>query len=137
VKYDNPLPTTIGLVFMAGKVLLLRRSRPPGEGKWDTVGGFLAGGETAEESLIREAREEIGCVVVNLRALGTYSSVYGDTGLKTIGVAFACELESNAMIRLSDENSEYDWFGPAEVPEIALRDVELAVGDWARLNLPT
>jgi ADP-ribose pyrophosphatase YjhB (NUDIX family) len=121
------LPTTIGLIRRGDRLLLLRRSQAPAVGRWDTVGGFLSGGETAEQNLVREAREEIGCEVVDLRPVGTYSSVYGDTGLTTVGIAFSCRIADDAVIALSAENSAYGWFGRDELPELAFDDVAAAV----------
>ena len=129
VKYDNPLPTTIGLICRGRTLLLLRRAHAPALGAWDTVGGFLAGSETAEENLVREAWEEIGCQVVDLRPTGTYASVYGDTGLPTVGVAFTCRIADDAVITLSEENSEHGWFGWGEIPDLAFADVSAAVRD--------
>jgi NADH pyrophosphatase NudC (nudix superfamily) len=129
VKYDNPLPTTIGLICRGRTILLLRRADEPARGRWDTVGGFLSGGETAEQNLVREAREEIGCPVVDLRPVGSYSSVYGDTGMTTVGIAFRCRIADDAVIRLSDENSEHGWFGWDEIPDLAFADVAQAVRD--------
>ncbi|MFI9511418.1 NUDIX hydrolase [Nocardia sp. NPDC052566] len=126
MKYDNPLPTAIGVITVAERVLLLRRAIEPACGQWDTVGGFLSGDETAEECLRREAREEIGIDVHALSFLGTFASVYGDTGLQTLGIAFRCEVDGSP-IELSDENSEYAWFGFDEVPEVAFADVRKAV----------
>ena len=128
-KYDNPLPTTIGLICRGSRLLLLRRAQAPALGKWDTVGGFLSGGETAEQNLVREAWEEIGCQVVDLRPVGTYSSVYGDTGLTTVGIAFSCRIADDAVITLSAENSEYGWFDREELPDLAFDDVTAAVRD--------
>jgi NAD+ diphosphatase len=125
-KYDNPLPTTLGLVLDGDRILLLRRAHEPRKGSWDTVGGFLSGTETAEENLVREGLEEIGSEVRNLRFTGSYSSVYGDTGLLTIGLAFTCELAPRAEIVLSDESSEYGWFPLDDLPELAFADGEAA-----------
>jgi NADH pyrophosphatase NudC (nudix superfamily) len=130
-KYDNPLPTTIGLICRGRSILLLRRAHEPAAGSWDTVGGFLSGGETAEENLVREAWEEIGCQVVDLRPAGTYPSVYGDTGLTTVGIAFTCRIADDAVITLSEENSEHGWFGHDELPDLAFADVTAAVRDLA------
>ena len=129
VKYDNPLPTTIGLICRGPRLLLLRRAQEPARGKWDTVGGFLSGGESAEQNLVREAGEEIGGEVTDLRPVGTYSSVYGDTGLTTVGIAFACRVADDAVITLSEENSGYGWYGWDEIPELAFTDVTAAVRD--------
>jgi NAD+ diphosphatase len=131
VKYDNPLPTTIGLVVRDDRLLLLRRAIAPQRGWWDTVGGFISAGETAEETMRREAREEIGAEIVIERQLGTYASVYGDTGLQTLGIAFACRLADEAAeLRISEESSEHAWFAPDELPRLAFADVQQAADRW-------
>jgi len=126
-KYDNPLPTTVGLILDGDRILLLRRAHEPRKGSWDTVGGFLSGAETAEENLVREGLEEIGCELRNLRFAGSYSSVYGETGLKTIGLAFTCELPPDTEIVLSEENSGYAWFPLTDRPPLAFSDCEAAL----------
>lgn len=130
-KWNNPLPTTIGLVAREGEVLLLRRAVAPAVGAWDTIGGFLSPGESAEECLGREAIEEIGCSLEIREILGTYPSVYGDTGLPTIGVAFLCE-PPIGVIRLSAENSDHAWFDLNDLPRIAFADVSDALAALAR-----
>lgn len=44
----------------AGRLLLVRRGRPPGEGQWSLPGGRVEPGETDEAALVREVREETG-----------------------------------------------------------------------------
>ncbi|MGW5011596.1 NUDIX domain-containing protein [Micromonospora chalcea] len=132
VKYNNPLPATIGIIHDSDRLLLVRRADEPRKGGWDTVGGFLTPSETAEECLRREALEEIGCALVNLTPLGTYASVYGSTGLRTLSVAFLCSLPPGGEIRLSAENDAFAWYGPLEVPELAFDDVRSAVADALR-----
>jgi ADP-ribose pyrophosphatase YjhB (NUDIX family) len=130
VKYDNPLPTTIGLVEADGRLLLLRRAIEPQRGWWDTVGGFVAAGESAEQAMLREAEEEIGVCVRIERLVGTFSSVYGDTGLRTLGVAFACSLPADAVVTLSAESLEHAWLAADELPPLAFADVQAAAEAW-------
>lgn len=131
VKYDNPLPTTIGLVEADGRLLLLKRADAPQRGWWDTVGGFIAAGESAEQAMLREAREEIGVAVRIEQLLGTYGSVYGDTGLRTLGVAFRCTLPPDARLRISAESTDHGWFARAELPPLAFADTQAAADAWA------
>ncbi|MDQ7904114.1 NUDIX hydrolase [Phytohabitans sp. ZYX-F-186] len=134
VKYNNPLPSTIGIIRRGEEYLFLRRTNDPQKGKWDAVGGFLAPGERAEDCLIREAEEEIGCTVTDIRVIGTYASVYGSTGLETIGIAFLCSLAPGDDIRLSPENDAYAWFRTDRIPELAFDDVRKATSD--ALDIP-
>lgn len=130
-KWNNPLPTTIGVILDGTKALLVRRKVAPRKGTWDAVGGFLAGSESAEECLLREAREELGLDIHIIGPLGTYPSIYGDTGLSTIGVAFECELIISGDINLSDENDAFGWFELEQLPEIAFADVAASLSEAA------
>jgi NADH pyrophosphatase NudC (nudix superfamily) len=131
VKYDNPLPTTIGLVVDGDAVLLIRRSIEPALGEWDAVGGFLSGSETAEENLARECIEETGLRLKSMQFIGSFSSVYGATRAKTIGIAFECVADNAEGIRLSDENSEFSWFKLDQLPRVAFSDVSKALQELA------
>ena len=128
-KYDNPLPTTIGIVHKGDEYLFLRRADEPCRGEWDTVGGFLGPGETAEECLVREAREELGCAVTDLVPVGTYASMYGPSRLPILGISFVCILAPGSRIRLSAENDAYRWFSRHQIPDLAFSDVRQAVRD--------
>jgi 8-oxo-dGTP diphosphatase len=54
-------------------VLLLRRARPPQQGLWSAPGGKMEFGESPDECVIREIREETGLIIANpvLRAVMT------------------------------------------------------------------
>lgn len=126
-KYNNPLPSTVAVVERDGGFLLLRRAIEPALGQWDAVGGFLQPGETAEECVLRESREELGVAVSIRGVLGTFASTYGESGLTTIGIAFHCTIPASAQIVLSDENSEFAWFDADHLPEVAFKDVREAL----------
>ncbi len=48
------------VVLKDGHVLLVRRNRPPAEGKWSIPGGLVHLGETTEAAAVREVAEECG-----------------------------------------------------------------------------
>lgn len=51
---------TLLIARRGDEVLLAMKKRGFGKGKWNGVGGKLEPGETIEQALVREAREEVG-----------------------------------------------------------------------------
>jgi NAD+ diphosphatase len=117
VQYDNPIPTCVVVILDdADRVLLVRRGHDPRKGHWDAVGGFLNLGETAEESAHREIREELDVDLVDLAPIGTFINEYLP-GRQTLGCSYTARLAPGSTITLSDENTEYAWFGLDALPD--------------------
>jgi 8-oxo-dGTP diphosphatase len=65
----TPVPAVGAIVFQGSRVLLIRRGKPPHQGRWSLPGGALELGETVEEAAVRETREETGVEVRPGRAV--------------------------------------------------------------------
>jgi ADP-ribose pyrophosphatase YjhB (NUDIX family) len=62
----KPRPTVAVGAFVrdaAGRLLVVERGQPPGEGMWSVPGGKHEPGETLAQAVAREVREETGIVV--------------------------------------------------------------------------
>ncbi len=58
-----PLVGVGAVIVDAGRVVVIKRGRPPLQGQWSIPGGLLELGETLREAVAREALEETGLVV--------------------------------------------------------------------------
>ncbi len=92
-----------------GRYLLARRRDI---GWWNLAGGGLEYGETVEEGLAREVREEIGVEIEVVRLIGVYSK----PRKREVVLTFLCRLAGNAQPGTSDEVSEVAWFLPEAFP---------------------
>ena len=48
------------IIIQNGKILIVRRGSEPGKGKWSVPGGLVELGETVEQTVVREVKEECG-----------------------------------------------------------------------------
>jgi NAD+ diphosphatase len=117
--YFNPKACT-GMILKndKGKILLVERAVNPKKGYWDTPGGFVEENETFEECTIREAKEELGIEIENLKYLGSMLDVYEFQGIEytTLGVMFEAAIKDLANIKPADDVAGYKFFKPAELP---------------------
>ncbi|OIO36164.1 MAG: hypothetical protein AUJ74_03435 [Candidatus Omnitrophica bacterium CG1_02_44_16] len=86
---QGPFVTVDTIIEVEGGVVLIKRSNPPFG--WAIPGGFLDYGESLEEAAAREAKEETGLVVTNLRQFHTYSNPERDPRFHTISTVFICQ----------------------------------------------
>jgi 8-oxo-dGTP diphosphatase len=121
--WRNPLPGANGIVLKDGRILLTRRAHAPWRGMWCSPGGFCELGEHPVETVVREAREEVGLEVTVGDYLGTWVDVYADDtddpDAEVINVAYyTATLVSDRAPRLDPaEVSEIGWFSPDELPD--------------------
>ena len=72
VYWDNPTPVVAAIVEHEGKVILTRSKGWP-EKWWGVVAGFLEKGETPEQGVMREVREELGLEGELVSFIGHYT----------------------------------------------------------------
>ena len=78
----NPEPR-VGVAILVTKenqVLLMKRKGIHGHGTWSTPGGHLEFGESPEQGAAREAKEEVGLDVVDIRFRAVTNDLFEETG---------------------------------------------------------
>lgn len=87
--HRNPVPTVDIIIEMGGKIVLIERKNPPSG--WALPGGFIDYGEAAEDAARREAREETGLEITELRQFHCYSEPDRDPRGHTISIVFIAQ----------------------------------------------
>jgi ADP-ribose pyrophosphatase YjhB (NUDIX family) len=64
-----------GIAIKDGKLLLVKQCKGPHSGKWELPGGGIEAGETAEDTLRREFREEVGMSFDNMQFLANLTAI--------------------------------------------------------------
>lgn len=101
------------IIERGGEYLMARRRDI---GWWNLPGGGLEAGETVEQGLAREVREEVGVEIRIMRLVGVYSKPQKNEVVLT----FLCKLADDTPPATSDEVSEVRWFHANALPDDTL-----------------
>lgn len=113
--------------------LLARQARWP-KGMYSTLAGFVEPGESLEEAVIREVREETGVDVTNVRYHGSQPWPFPSS----IMLGFHAQAEGNAPLRLDgDELEDAQWFTRADIAQFDRRGLRLPSSDSIARRLLT
>lgn len=122
-----PVPVVgVGAVCVRdGRLLLVRRGRPPGEGLWSLPGGRLEPGESLEEACARELVEETGLVgsVGPLRGIAERRG----PGYHFVILDFDVAVPDGGVACAADDAAEVAWAGLADLAACRLVP---GLADW-------
>jgi ADP-ribose pyrophosphatase YjhB (NUDIX family) len=101
----------IGVVKLSDddRILLLKRTakRRTSPNKWQTPSGFIKEGESAEEAVIREVKEETALEGTIIRCGNAFEVI--DEWARWVIIPFLISVESDNVIIDTNEHSEFKW----------------------------
>lgn len=109
-KQLYPEPTVGGLIFnQKGKVFLMKS--PKWKGKYTIPGGHIEMGETIEQALKREIKEETNLDIFDIKFITLQEFIFGEEFHEKKHFLFfdyACQAKNTDVI-LNKEGVEYVW----------------------------
>ena len=113
IAYPRVSPAMMALVTR-GRELLLARAARFTTGMYSALAGFVESGETIEDCIVREVREEVGVEVKNLRYFASQSWSFPHS----LMIAYTAEY-AGGEIRLDDEEiADARWFSVDAMPPV-------------------
>ncbi|MDD5060320.1 MAG: NUDIX hydrolase [Candidatus Omnitrophica bacterium] len=85
----GPYVTVDVIIELTEGIVIIERSNPPFG--WALPGGFVDYGESLEDAVTREAKEETGLELLQLKQFHTYSDPKRDPRFHTIGTVFTAK----------------------------------------------
>jgi ADP-ribose pyrophosphatase YjhB (NUDIX family) len=115
---SRPFLAASAAILREGKILVVRRARPPANGVFSLPGGVVETGETLHEAVTREVLEETGLTIEPVALAGYRETIVRDKDARVerhfVILPFAARWVAGEPV-LNDELSEWRWVGcPAD-----------------------
>jgi 8-oxo-dGTP diphosphatase len=124
--WHNPVPTVDIIICIDQAIVLIERLNPPFG--WALPGGFVDYGENLESAAIREALEETGLEVKNLKQFRAYSDPDRDPRQHTISYVFTAEAVGKP--EAGDDAAAVKLFSIDDLPTPLCFDHEQILADY-------
>lgn len=125
---QGPFVTVDGIIRYDSGVVMIERSNPPFG--WALPGGFVDYGESVENAVVREIKEETNLDFINFRQFKTYSSPIRDPRFHTVSVVFIGE--GKGQLKAASDAKAAQVFRAAFLPEKIAFDHRQIIEEYIR-----
>ena len=122
--WNNPTPVLAAIVEYRGQVLLARNAAWPGK-MFALITGFMEAGESPQEGIAREVKEETNLDVTQVNLVGAYEF------LRMNQIIIAYHVVAHGDVRLSPELVDYRLYDLADL-RCWPAGTGYALADWLR-----
>ena len=118
------------LLFDRDRILLVERGKEPLKGYWSLPGGVLETGETLEQGVVREVREETGLDVKPLGVLEIFQRIMRDplgaAEYHYVLIDYICRVVGGSAVA-ADDVSRLAWVPRRKLPGYQITEGTLPV----------
>jgi NAD+ diphosphatase len=125
-SYPPISPAVITAIFKGDRILLAHAAHFSNN-MYSLIAGFVEPGETLEDAVRREIREEVGISVRNVRYFGSQQWPFPNS----LMIGFTAEYDSGKIAVDGEEIVAADWFTADNLPELPSRiSIARKIIDW-------
>ena len=134
---EQRIPCVGAIITAGGRILLIRRGHEPEAGRWSLPGGRIEAGETDEQALVREVREETGLEVAPGPLIGAVDRPRPDG--RVLVIRDYAATVTGGTLAAGDDADDARWFSVRDLAGLSLTTgLEKALNDWGVLGvIPT
>ena len=139
MKFAGRTATAV-ITFPPDKILLIKRRTIPFRGYWALPGGRVEPGETVEQTIVREVKEETGLDAAVVRKIGEYNEqgVQDEVEYDYYPACFLVKIVGGEIKKQESEIEEIKLFSLDKVPEALAFEHTQMIKDfvtWQEKNL--
>jgi 8-oxo-dGTP diphosphatase len=133
-KYTGKTSTAI-IPYPGNKILLIKRNTKPFVAYWALPGGRMDPGETIEQTIVREVKEETGLDVTIVSKVGEYveKGIKDDVDYKYYPTCFAVKPVGGEIKKQDSEIQEIKLFSLNELPKPLAFEHDLMIKDYLHI----
>jgi len=134
-KYTGKTSTAI-IPYSENKILLIKRNTKPFVGYWALPGGRMDPGETIEQTIVREVKEETGLDIVIVSKAGEYveKGIKDDVDYEYYPTCFVVKPVGGEIKKQESEIQEIKLFSLNELPKPLAFEHELMIKDYLHIS---
>jgi 8-oxo-dGTP diphosphatase len=132
-KYAGKTSTAI-ISYPESKILLIKRNTIPFKGYWALPGGRMDLGETVEQTIVREVKEETGLDIIILSKVGEYveKGIKDDVEYEYYPTCFVVKPVGGEIKKQESEIQEIQLFNLNELPQPLAFEHDIMIKDYIK-----